>query len=145
MLTSATEASDIGPNRRIYRRTPEGRSKLLEWLAEDAASGGMRIPYLAKLFYLGELGDAQQTARLLAQVHEHSRRRLEALRGVEKTWKSEDPGYPDCDDFGDFHAQLVLDHGISRARAALTWAGRALKRLEARPEFEAQLHQEAKK
>lgn len=131
-LTSQVEPSDKGPARRVYRRTASGRSLLLEWLGAEPRIGGVRVPYLAQLFYLAELDDLEQSAAVVRKIRDQAATKLALLEGVEDEWRQDDPGYPNCDDLGDFHAQLVLEHGLRRMRATVEWGDAALARVEVR-------------
>ena len=136
LLRSREATSAKGPKRRLYTRTGPGRKALLRWLARDAEIGDLRIPYLAQLFFMDRLDDLDHTERLLKKVRDHFASRLEALRRLESTWRTDDANFPDFESNGDFHAHLVMRHGIGRAEATLAWAQTALERTRARRDGE---------
>ena len=131
-LESHLEPSDHGPSRRIYKRTATGQAALFEWLRQEPAIEHVRIPYLAQVFLLSDLDNSGRTAEAIQTVLDHYTARLETLLGMEKKWKAADPDYPDCTDSTDFHEQLILKHGITRARATIGWAEQALKQVAKR-------------
>ncbi len=137
LLRSREATSTRGPARRLYTRTGAGRKALLRWLACDAEIGDLRIPYLAQLFFMDRIDDLEQTERVLTKVRDHFASRLEAFRSLENAWQADDAHFPDFESSGDFHAHLVMRHGISRAEATLAWAQTALARTRARRDGEA--------
>ena len=136
-LESHLEPSDHGPSRRIYKRTTAGQAALYEWLRQEPAVEHVRTPYLAQVFLLGDLENSSRTAETLQTVLDHYTARLERLEGIQRKWKAADPDYPYCLASMDFHEQLVLTHGISRARANIRWAEEALAQVEKRRRREA--------
>ena len=131
-VTSRTEPSPKGPARRVYRRTTAGHSALLGWLDSSPGLGGLRIPYLAQLYFLGESDDLERTAELLQQIRDHAAERLEVLEGLETLWREGNPDYPRKMIDEDFHPHLVYEHGKSRNRATLEWADESLRRVNRR-------------
>ncbi len=133
-VASSTEPSPKGPARRVYRRTTAGEGALLEWLEASPGLGGLRIPYLAQLYFLGEADELERTAQLLRQIRDHAAERLMVLEGLEVLWREGNPNYPRGMIDEDFHPHLVYEHGLSRNRATLEWAERSLERVARRME-----------
>ncbi|HMB54268.1 MAG TPA: PadR family transcriptional regulator [Thermoanaerobaculia bacterium] len=132
MVESSEAPSDKGPPRKLYRRTEPGRRQLLAWLAGGPEIPTLRFPYLAQLFFMGEAGSLEQTERWLAEMVEECEARLVALSEIEAQWAEDDPTFPDLQGDEDFHAHLVLRHGLARARAAHEWAVESLERTRRR-------------
>jgi DNA-binding PadR family transcriptional regulator len=134
LVESSEAPSDKGPPRRLYRRTEPGRRQLLAWLAGRPEIPTLRFPYLAQLFFMGDARSLARTERWLAEMVEECEARLQALREIEAQWAEDDPTFPDLESDEDFHAHLVLRHGLARARAAHEWARESLERTRRRRE-----------
>lgn len=135
-LTSRSEPSDRGPDRRVYRRTEEGEEVLEAWLRSEPAGHESRVPYLGQLFFLGQVDDPGATRRLLERLERRFRERLEALEAIERDWRAEDPRFPDRLPPGPFHQLLTLRAGLHVHRARVAWCEEALALLERRSEAE---------
>lgn len=133
-LSSRLEPSDRGPDKRVYRITPEGRRRLKEWLAREPEIGEERFSYLAQIFFLGELNDLQKSLEFMSRLEAELRRKLEVLRAVEAHWRSSDPDYPDRLGPEDFHAQLTLQMGLMKTAALVKWAEQSVSRIRKRLE-----------
>lgn len=122
-------ASKRGPGRRVYGLTPAGRRELRHWLADPPHFGDERFPYLAQLYFMGELGDPRRTIRFLRQVWEHLSAKLMALRSLERMWIEADPRYPDRLPLEDLHVHLALRKGLVSLEASLAWCEESIARL----------------
>jgi PadR family transcriptional regulator, regulatory protein AphA len=131
-LKSRPEPSDKGPEQRKYEITAKGRKRLRAWLAGGPAVGDERHAHVAQLFFLGELHDFGVTEAFLGALLEQYQARVAALRGMENSWRSADPGYPDRLDPEAFHSALTLQMGIERTEALARWAEAGLKRVRKR-------------
>jgi PadR family transcriptional regulator, phenolic acid-responsive transcriptional regulator len=128
-MRSRRAASKRGPGRRVYDLTPAGRRELRRWLAEPPRFGDERFPYLAQLYFMGELGDPRRTIRLLSHVREHLTAKLIALRSLERMWTEADPRYPDRLPLEDLHVHLALRKGLVSLEAGLAWCEESIARL----------------
>lgn len=125
-----------GPQRRVYERTERGRRELERWLREDPEPVRRRIPYLAQLFFLGQLGDRGRAARFLRHLRDQfrsERDQLLAVAGdeadVAATWDS---------DLSALTARMVLDAGLAANAARIAWCEASLGRLGHSAEAERQ-------
>ena len=108
------------PDRQEHHITEAGRAALSEWLVSPPEHRTVRHPFLARLFFAGELDDdqldallAERRAAVAAQLAEYERLRPEVLAEA-------------ADDraAGDRAGTLrlaTLEHGIAHARTELTW------------------------
>ncbi len=132
LLSSRDAASEIGPTRRVYRRTAKGRRELHEWLNAGPVVGVERIEYLAQTFFLAQLDTPDEAIAFMESLRDYVAERLEHLENVERGWSADDPRYPDALPDEDFYPQLTLDLGIARMRGTLDWCERAIERINAR-------------
>jgi PadR family transcriptional regulator AphA len=115
-LVEAAEAEG-GRRRTVYRLTTRGRKALRSWLSEAPETFETRDEGLLKLFFASaEPGSAVGALRGKRDFHA---RKLDQLRGIEKTGKPE--GF----------ALLVLRHGIEMSEWTVAWCDRAIAELEA--------------
>jgi PadR family transcriptional regulator AphA len=131
-LKSRAEPSDKGPERRKYEITAKGRKRLHAWLASGPQIGDERHAHVAQLFFLGELRDFRTTQAFLETLLQKYERRVAALKGMESSWRSADPAYPDRLEPEAFHSALTLQMGIQRTEALLRWAEQSLTRVRKR-------------
>lgn len=132
LVASKPGASEIGPPRRVYRRTASGRRELQSWLLSGPAVGTERIAYLAQTFFLADLEDDDRAIEFFQELRDFLADRLEMLSETENEWRRCDPRYPDDLPDADFYPQLVLEMGLTRIRANVDWCDRAIKRIRAR-------------
>ena len=132
LVESEEAPSKKGPKRRLYLRTAAGRAALLEWLGSAAEIGDSRIPYLARLFFLGQLEDLKASEVFLEEIRDHYAGLLEALQALDASWRADCTDFPnfDCDE--EFHAYLVLAHGMAKTESVLHWAETAIEWIHAR-------------
>lgn len=131
-LRSRAEASDKGPERRKYEITAKGRKRLHTWLSSPPQIGDERHAHVAQLFFLGELRDFVATRAFLEALLAKHQARLAALQGIENSWRSADPAYPDRLEPEAFHSALTLQMGIQRLEALVRWAEQSLARVRQR-------------
>lgn len=132
LLSSRDAESDIGPTRRVYRRTAKGRRELHDWLNAGPVVGVERIEYLAQTYFLAQLDTPDEAIAFMESLRDYVAERLEHLQHVEKGWRGDDPRYPDALPDEDFYPQLTLDLGIARMRGTLEWCERSIARIRAR-------------
>ncbi|HKY60280.1 MAG TPA: PadR family transcriptional regulator [Gemmatimonadota bacterium] len=131
-LSSTTEPSDRGPDRRVYTRTESGHGELLRWLGRPPQVGAERFAYLAQLAFMDEFGDFRRTLEFMRAL----RARLAAweaeLRAIEAGVFAALPGYPDDLPPDDFHHHVTLRMGLHTLSAKLAWCDETIVRLERR-------------
>lgn len=83
-LSVREEPSAKGPPRKVYRLTPEGRAELTEWLESGPEISPQRLPYVAQLCFMDELGDPDAIRAFVTELRSEFGRRLRALREIER-------------------------------------------------------------
>ena len=132
LLTSKRMASDIGPQRRVYRRSSKGRKELVSWLKGGPTVGEERIGYLAQVFFLANLEDGEKTLSFMRKLRSYMAQQLEHLESIEAEWRQNDPRYPDDLPDAEFYPQLTLAMGLRKYRANIDWCDEAIARIEKR-------------
>lgn len=133
LLASRMEASDKGPDRKVYRRTVAGTGKLHDWLRAGPVFGNEKFTWLAQVFFLPDAADPELSEEFLATLREELVTQLNTLQAIEQGWKQEaGTAFPDGLDNEDFHGWLTLDMGLRKTRAMVEWADNALERLRNR-------------
>ncbi len=115
-------AQDGRPDRRLHRITPDGVAALREWLGSPLAPDAPHDAFLARLFFVGELGLPGAMSLLEARRAEalglHSR--LTGLVGQES-------GQPI--DLAHRLRRATLRNGIRHAEAELAWLDETMEAL----------------
>jgi PadR family transcriptional regulator, regulatory protein AphA len=108
------------PDKSLYWITTEGRKTLRRWLdeVEEEPAGG-RVVFALKLFFC-EFASAGTAPAQLAAYRRFLTRRLERYEALRDEPRRFESAYP----------KLVLQHGISRARATLAWIDETAAELE---------------
>lgn len=125
LLTSKPAESDKGPPRRVYTRTAAGRDELIAWLGQGPVLGKQRMPYLAQLEHLYEVGDLDATYDFVTVLQNHFTAFHRFLSEVELV---------DPDDMNDaqFHELITLQYGIAVCAAREAWCDETLDRINKR-------------
>jgi DNA-binding PadR family transcriptional regulator len=131
-IRGRSAASMRGPRKRLYQLTPAGRRELTAWLAGAPRYGDERFPYLAQLFFMGELGDLNRTLQFLRDMREHFAAKLVALLSLERMWGDADSRYPDRLPDDDLHVHLALRKGLLSLEAHVSWCDESIARVAAR-------------
>jgi DNA-binding PadR family transcriptional regulator len=111
------------PDKAIYRITADGKRELRRWLdtiEEEPASG--RVVFPLKLFFAQFASPGTAMAQLAA-YRRFLERRLEQYETLRAG----------PDSFGAHYARHVLEHGITRIHATLTWIDETAAALDAPP------------
>lgn len=115
-----TVAGRGAPDRQEHHITEAGRAALAEWLVSPQEPRAARHPFLARLFFAGDLDDdqlgtllAERRAAVAAQLAEYERLRPEVLAEA-----ADDRA---ADDRAGTLRLATLEHGIAHARTELTW------------------------
>lgn len=133
LLESRMEASDKGPDRKVYRRTAAGRQRLHDWLREGPVFGNEKFAWLAQVFFLPDAADPALSEEFIATLREELVTQLNTLQAIEQGWKQEvGAAFPVGLDSEDFHGWLTLDMGLRKTRALVEWADNALEQLRNR-------------
>ncbi len=132
LLTSKQGSSDIGPPRRVYKRTAKGRRELASWLSGGPTVGTERVAYLAQVYFLSELKDTDAVLEFMQELRSHMAGWLETLKRAENCWKANDARYPDDLPDEDFYPQLTLQIGLMKVSANLQWCDKSIERIRSR-------------
>jgi PadR family transcriptional regulator, regulatory protein AphA len=125
-----------GPRRRVYQTTAAGHRVLRQWLDQSPELGDERIGFLAKIYWMDELGDLGRTLQYFKELREILGTRLQELQAIERGWAARDPNYPDALSPQMFHVSLTLRKGLSSLATHVKWCDESVRRIEARMEKE---------
>ena len=132
LLRDRLQASDKGPDRRVYSLTAAGRRELRDWLASGPSFGGERFTFMAQMFFLADQEDLDSTLRFANQVGDTFQRRLKRFRQIDREWQAGSPTYPPIITDDGFHMHLTLRMGLYRAESAIKWCNETVRRIEER-------------
>ncbi|WP_448072660.1 PadR family transcriptional regulator [Georgenia yuyongxinii] len=99
------------PARQEHRITDAGRAALREWLASPLPAHADRDPFLARLFFAGDL-DRADVVTLLGQRRAQTEQLLAALTAMRSAPSA---------DRATYLRTATLDNGLAHARAELEW------------------------
>lgn len=131
-LKSKREASEKGPQRRVYRRTAKGTKELLRWLSGEPIMGVERFAYLAQLIFMGELHDLEKTERFLLQLRAKQASLLSVIRNGLQEIAATTSGDESRLSNEDFHAQLCLQLSARAVGARVQWCDEAVEMVRRR-------------
>lgn len=131
-LTSTTEPSDRGPDRRVYALTDSGREELHLWLRGGPELGSERFAYLAKLFFMDEIDDLDATRGFMVALRAELAAWRAELEAIEAQIAREAAGWPDHLSDEDFHGHATLRMGIHSLGAKIAWCDETLERIDRR-------------
>ena len=134
LLKSRAQASDKGPEKRVYQATRRGHAALQAWLAAGPEFGNERHHYLAQVFFLDEFGDLQRSRAFFDDLLARLQATRAGLGAIEQQWAAQDPRFPDALPSADFHAHLTLRLGVVKTDAQIAWAQQCIERIERRKE-----------
>ena len=132
LISSKAGESDIGPTRRVYKRSAQGRNELQSWLQDGPTVGTEKIAYLAQVFFLANLKDDEKAIEFMQELRQHMIEWLDSLQSAADEWQSNDSRYPDGLPDEAFYPQLTLDLGLTKVRANVEWCDRSIERIRAR-------------
>ncbi|MDX1577651.1 MAG: PadR family transcriptional regulator, partial [Gemmatimonadota bacterium] len=89
LLTSRTVPSSRGPRRREYERTPAGTDRLHEWLRQPPHLKRARLEHVAQLYFLGELGDLEETEGFLLALRAELDAQIARFEAIEERHRLE--------------------------------------------------------
>jgi DNA-binding PadR family transcriptional regulator len=136
LLRSRRAQSKRGPGRRLYQTTPAGHRALREWLRNQEGLGVDRVPYLARVYLMDEMGDLNETLHLLSGLRGQFARKLSSLEAIELDWQQHEPQYPDSLPPKKFHLLLTIRNGICMLGARVKWCDESIRRVQQRMEKE---------
>lgn len=132
LLSSKESPSEIGPPRRVYKRTAKGRKELVSWLSGGPNVGTERVGYLAQVYFLSDLKDDIAVMEFMKELRGYMADWLDTLVSTENTWKEHNSRYPDELPDADFYPQLTLRMGLMKVQANLEWCDESIDRIRAR-------------
>ena len=118
------EASDKGPERKVYSITPAGQQKLMEWLQQPVQKEYVKYEILLKVFFGGQLPAADTLARI-AEFKTRSQQNLALLEMYDKNLQQ----VMDADEDHLYFALTVL-FGKYIYQAYTAWSEDAEKRIQ---------------
>ncbi len=120
-----------GPRRQVYETTPAGREALRHWLRGGSKIGRERLGYVAQTFFLGELGDFEESLRIIKQMRREWAQKVATLELVELQMHQEcgDRSRLDADGF---HHHAALRMGLHTHRARIAWCDETIEQLNER-------------
>lgn len=121
----APEAAADGREGKPYRITSAGRAALSDWLAREPQSERVRSELLLKLFFGRFLG-TETAHSFLTGARDAAAARLSGLEATGRSLRAEEARAEDL-----VFSLLVIDRGVTAARAQRDWANRALRTIEA--------------
>ena len=132
-LTSERVLQEEKPNKRVYSVTAKGRDELLKWLmAPDMGmgGGGGKSPFLMRIFFAGEAGEAgrEKTLRMIREYREMCFACGARLADVRKELAEDEADGQYADHIK--YWKLTLLHGEISIEAAIEWADTAITILE---------------
>jgi DNA-binding PadR family transcriptional regulator len=116
LATVHTVPGQSGPARQEHRITEAGRAVLAEWLISDLERSAERDPFLARLFFAGDLGDDELGA-LLA-------RRRAAVEEALATFERMREELPEPTSRAERVRLWTLENGLAHVRAEAAWLDR---------------------
>ncbi len=131
-LTSDTQPSDRGPDRRVYTRTRAGRDELFRWLRGGPAVGTERFAYLGQLAFMAQLEDPRESLDFMRVLMARLAAWRAELVAIETEVFATMPGFPDELPDDVFHHHAVLRMGLHTLAAKLEWCDETIARLEER-------------
>ena len=132
LLRVQIQASDKGPDRRVYSLTAAGRRQLRRWLASGPSFGDERFTYVAQLFFMAEQRDLNVTLRFVKQARDAFQERLQTFRRIDREWRADSATYPPIASDDGFHMHLTLRMGLHRTESAMKWCNETAQRIEER-------------
>ena len=128
LLDSRAEPSQKGPPRRIYETTTDGLDELHSWLAAGPQFADRRVPYLAQTLFLDQLSSQERLA-FFRQLRDEMQIRMRLMLDIDAELRFEHEDAGDVDEAEQL-GQLILNHGLYRWNALLTWCEDSLALLE---------------
>ena len=130
LAVSHQEASDKGPQRRMYKRNAQGTRAHKKWLKNGPTVGKDRLPYLTQTFFLGDIPAAERFTFFRA-LHAHFVKELTALKAAEDNWSQQEPGYPDHMNDISQSRQFALRLGLKKMQTNVEWCEECIVIIEA--------------
>jgi len=131
-LSSTTEPSARGPDRRVYATTPAGCAELERWLAGGPSLGTERFAYLAQLFFMDALDDPAVTLDFMRALRDRLAVWRAELEAIEAEIERRAPGFPDQLPDRVFNQHATLRMGLHTLSARLAWCDETIDRLNRR-------------
>ena len=128
LLECAVKPSAKGPDRKVYRRTKDGRAELMKWLEDGPIMGTQRFAYVAQLSFFAELGDLERTLDFILELRVQLVSFLAFLEATMADISLTGEDLPD----EMFHDYLCLRMGVTSIRARIAWCDESVNRISER-------------
>jgi DNA-binding PadR family transcriptional regulator len=132
LVTHEELSSPIGPDRKVYKRTAEGKEKLLEWLSGEPVMADSRVHFAAQVFFLSEKHDPETAIKFFKNLKIMFEERIARMSEIEKLFEESAPEFPDNMPDEYFYPYLTLRMGFHRIQASIDWCEESIKNLEKR-------------
>lgn len=128
-LTMEVDYQEDRPNRKVYHITDAGRDEFQRWQQEPTGVSSIRVPFMIKVFFGGQLGKEDMLAQLRHQMRLHQEQlaayhekvRMVMQQNVEATGMVRE---------GIFWG-LTLEMGIRYEQGWIEWCEEAIEKIEA--------------
>lgn len=124
LATSQTEVPAVGPHRRVYTITPEGRAQLRRWLERPPEHNVGRIEILLKLFFGWQL-PVEESHKKVEEYRQLQQDLLAHYDGIEERLKADQTDHP-----GLPYWLMTVSYGQHLTRALMAWCDESLATLE---------------
>jgi len=128
-LTMEVDYQEDRPNRKVYHITEAGRGELHRWLREPVDMAPVRVPFLVKVFFGGQLGKED----ILVQLRHHMRLHQEQLAAYQET--AQKAIQQNVDTTGMVRESvfwgLTLEMGVKYEQGWIEWCEEAIEKIEA--------------
>lgn len=121
MVTMERDEREVGPDRKVYTITDEGRQELERWLRQPASPHSMRDEYLLKLFF----GQSERPSVALANLEKLADELEDTLKGL----ASDRELLEDVDVDATFQS-IALDWSESYHKTKLDWCRQAIEKIK---------------
>lgn len=127
LAVSATQESDKGPDKILYKRTAAGTRELRLWLRSGPQVNNEKLHYLTQVFFLDEV-PADERISFFTQLRDYFQRQLDELHAIDHDW-SGDPRYPDSLPDKEQAMQFTLRLGLAKIKVIVEWCDSCLATL----------------
>jgi PadR family transcriptional regulator AphA len=128
MVTKESHQTPGRPAKNVYKITQKGIKELKEWLLKPAHHHPMRFELMLKVFFAGDLPNADLIAKLKGEREIHARN-LQTYRGIEETLTTEEPqkNHPSLP-----YWLASLDFGKRFSTTLMEWCDATIRAFESR-------------
>ncbi|WP_251360073.1 PadR family transcriptional regulator [Kangiella sp. TOML190] len=131
-LSIFEEASNKGPNKKVYQTTQQGIEDLVAWIEQGPAVHTERHAYLAQTFFLNSLDATEKKLEFMQSLHQEMQQWHQQLSHTLEQAKKETDNFPyDLPD-EQFYPLLTLMMGVKKVGAIVDWCQEATELIKLR-------------